>query len=62
MGWRHQRGMNQLGLAVHSHVPSTRNTIAAFPRLLHVGIALLLTILGRTGGMDDGGADDRSRP
>ena len=54
-------GMDDLGLAVdpdvglHAEVP-----LVPFTRLVHVGIALFVPVLGRRRGVDDGGVHDRA--
>ena len=54
-------GMDDLGLAVdpdvglHAEVP-----LVPFTRLVHVGIALFVPVLGRRRGVDEGGIDHRA--
>ena len=58
---RHGNGMNELGLAVHANVAFHAEVpLIAFFGLVHVRIAFLLLVLGRTGRADDRGIDDRT--
>src|SRR5437899_6970673 len=62
MRCRRRYRVNQLGLAVHSHMRLHPEVpLLAFPRLMHLGIAFLACVLGRTRSVNDSRVHDRSR-